>query len=141
MNWVAVSVCPCFIHTDVGSHNARLNDEGQVVFIDLDDAGYGPKYLDLGWPFIMQFVDYNKKSGEMKYRFDLAKGFLEGYFSDNPIEEEVYDQLWHGAIYMHVSYMEVYGPEAVDALWKILKFGLDNKDRLYELYHKKISYS
>ena len=28
----------------------------------------------------MQFVDYNKETGEIKYRFDLAKAFLKGYY-------------------------------------------------------------
>ena len=128
----------CFIHTDVGPHNAKLNADGNVMFVDLDDAGYGPKYLDLGWPFIMQFVDHNKETGEMKYQFDLAVGFLKGYFSSKPIPQKVFDDLWDGAIYMHISYMKVYGPEAVEPLWDILNFGIANKNELYIMYHSSV---
>lgn len=128
----------CFIHTDIGPHNAKLDADGNVVFVDLDDAGYGPKDLDLGWPFIMQFVDHNKETGEMKYQFDLAVGFLKGYFSGNPIPQEVFDDLWDGAIYMHISYMKVYGPEAVVPLWNILNYGIANKNELYKMYHCSI---
>jgi len=125
----------CFIHTDIGPHNARYNKDGEVVFVDLDDAGYGPKYLDLGWPFIMQFVDYNKSTGEMKYQYDLAVAFLSGYFDDGTIDKQTYDRIWEGAIYMHVSYMKTFGPEAVIPLWNILDFGMNQKDKLYEEYH------
>lgn len=125
----------CFIHTDIGPHNARYNKDGEVVFVDLDDAGHGPKYLDLGWPFIMQFVDYNKSTGEMKYQYDLAVAFLSGYFADGTIDKQTYDRIWEGAIYMHVSYMKTFGPEAVEPLWNILNFGMNQKDKLYETYH------
>jgi len=131
----------CFIHTDIGPHNARYNADGEVVFVDLDDAGYGPKYIDLGWPFIMQFVDYNKLTGEMKYQYDLAVAFLSGYFDDGIIDKQTYDRIWEGAIYMHVSYMKTFGPEAVEALWNILNFGVMQKDKLYEIYHSNNNHS
>ena len=38
----------CFVHTDIGPHNTMLRQDGRVVFIDLDDAGTGSRYLDLG---------------------------------------------------------------------------------------------
>ena len=50
----------CFIHTDIGPHNAIMRN-GSVVFIDLDGAGIGSKYIDIGYPLIAQFVAYNKK--------------------------------------------------------------------------------
>ncbi len=34
--------------------------------------------------------------------------------------------------YMHISYMQVYGPCAVDSLWEILKFGMVQKEKLWE---------
>lgn len=123
----------CFIHTDIGPHNARLNTEGEVLFIDLDDAGFGSRYIDLGWPFIMQFVDYDKKTHEIKYRYDLAKAFLKGYYGKKSITKDEIDMVWNGAIYMHIAYMQCYGPDAVDTLWKILKFGIEQKERMYEM--------
>jgi Ser/Thr protein kinase RdoA (MazF antagonist) len=123
----------CFIHTDIGPHNARLNEKGEVIFIDLDDAGLGSKYIDLGWPFIMQFVDYNKKTHEMKYRYDLAKAFLKGYYGEKSITKDEIDMIWNGAIYMHIAYMQCFGPDAVESLWKILKFGIAQKEQMYEI--------
>ena len=123
----------CFVHTDIGPHNMMLRQNGEVAFIDLDDAGIGSRYLDLGWPFIMQFVDFNHDTEEMKYRFDLAQSFLRGYFGEEKVSREEYDLLFQGAIQMHVSYMQVYGPYAVDSLWKILLFGIEQKEVLWEM--------
>ncbi|MDF2589106.1 MAG: hypothetical protein K0S41_2947 [Anaerocolumna sp.] len=123
----------CFIHTDVGPHNALLNNDGKVVFVDLDDAGLGSKYIDLGWAFIMQFVDFNKETHEMKYRFDLAVAFLKGYYGETTITKDELDMIWSGAIYMHISYMQVYGPDAVWSLWQILQFGIDQKEKLFHM--------
>lgn len=122
----------CFVHTDIGPHNSMIRKNGEVVFIDLDDAGIGSRYLDLGWPFIMQFVDFNHETEEMNYRFDLAQSFLEGYFGGETIPKEEYDLIFQGAVQMHISYMQSYGPDAVDSLWKILQFGMEQKEVLWE---------
>ena len=124
----------CFVHTDIGPHNAMLRTSGEVVFIDLDDTGIGSRYLDLGWPFIMQFVDFNHETEEMTYRFDLAKSFLQGYYGGENIFREEYDLLFWGAEQMHISYMQTYGPYAVDSLWKILRFGMEQKEALWKMY-------
>lgn len=124
----------CFIHTDIGPHNAIIRD-GSVVFIDLDDAGLGSQFIDLGWPFIMQFVDYNKQTHEMKYQFDLAKAFLEGYIRVIDLTSSEYDLLWQGAIFMHISYMKCFGKEAEQSLWDILKFGIEQKDELFRIVY------
>lgn len=122
----------CFIHSDLGPHNAMRRDSGEVVFIDLDDAGIGSRYLDLGWAFIMQFVDFNHQTGEMRYRFDLALTFLRGYYGEKALTRAEYELIWQGAVYMHISYMQVYGPDAVDSLWAILQYGMAQKEELWE---------
>ncbi len=122
----------CFIHSDLGPHNAMRRSTGEVVLIDLDDAGIGSKYLDLGWAFIMQFVDFDHRTEEMRYRFDLALAFLQGYYEGEPLSRAEYDLIWQGAIYMHISYMQAYGPDAVDSLWKILQYGMARKEELWE---------
>ena len=106
------------------------------MLIDLDDAGIGSRYLDLGWSFIMQFVDFNHDTEEMRYRFDLALAFLKGYYGSEMPDRTEYDLLWQGAIYMHISYMQCYGPYAVDSLWSILKFGMAQKETLWEQWRK-----
>lgn len=122
----------CFVHTDMGPHNTMLDKDGKVVFVDLDDSGIGSRYLDLGWPFIMQFVNFNDDTEEMDYRFDLAESFLKGYYGGEGITREEYDLLFHGAEQMHISYMQTYGPYAVDSLWKILNFGMEQKEALWD---------
>lgn len=119
----------CFIHSDLGPHNAMISQDGRVVFIDLDDSGMGSRYLDLGWPFIMQFVDFETE--EMHYRFDLAESFVKGYYGEAGITREEYDLLFYGAEQMHISYMQSYGPYAVDSLWEILNYGIDQKEALW----------
>jgi len=128
----------CLIHTDLGPHNSVRNKQGEVMLIDLDDAGIGSRHLDLGWPFIMQFVDFNHDTEEMTYRFDLAESFLNGYYGTEKISREEYDLLWHGAVYMHISYMQCYGPYAVDSLWRILKFGMAQKEVLWEKWRNAV---
>lgn len=130
------SLSQCFVHTDMGPHNAMMKKNGEVVFIDLDDSGLGSRYLDLGWPFIMQFVDFNHETEEMRYRFDLAKSFIDGYYGNGSIPREEFDLMFSGAIQMHISYMQVYGPYAVDSLWKILKFGIEQKETLWGMLKK-----
>ena len=121
----------CLIHSDLGPHNMMLRQDGKAIFIDLDDAGIGSRYLDLGWPFIMQFVDFDHDP-EMKYRFDLAESFLKGYYGEEGISREEYDLLFYGAEQMHISYMQSYGPYAVDSLWEILNYGISQKETLWE---------
>lgn len=123
----------CFVHTDIGPHNTMLRQNGEVVFIDLDDAGIGSRYLDLGWPFIMQFVDFDHATGGMHYRFDLAQSFLRGYFGENELSRKEYDLIFDGAVWMHISYMKSYGPDAVKDLWAILLFGMEQKEPLWEM--------
>lgn len=92
----------------------------------------GSRYLDLGWAFIMQFVEHTENM-RLSYRFDLAQAFLKGYYGTERLSEKEYELLWQGAVYMHISYMQSYGPGAVDSLWKILRFGLAQKPRLWEM--------
>ncbi len=126
----------CFVHTDLGPHNAMLNKDGKVIFVDLDDAGIGSRYLDLGWPFIMQFVDFNHNTEEMKYRFGLAESFIRGYYGEAGLTRDEYDLLFYGAEQMHISYMQTYGPYAVDSLWRILNYGMDQKEALWEMINR-----
>lgn len=123
----------CFVHTDMGPHNTMLSKDDKVIFVDLDDAGIGSRYLDLGWPFIMQFVDFDHDTEEMDYRFDLAESFLRGYYGEAAVPREEFDLIFYGAEQMHISYMQSYGPYAVDSLWKILNYGMEQKEILWNM--------
>lgn len=126
----------CLIHTDLGPHNIIVTPDDRLVLIDLDDAGLGSRHLDLGYPFICQFVEHDDGMN-LTYRFDYAQAFLRGYYGEGKITREEYDTLWAGAAYMQISYMKCYGSDAVDSLWKILEFGLAQKETLWERYNRK----
>ena len=121
----------CFIHTDIWPHNAIIRNDA-IVFIDLDGAGIGSKYVDIGYPLIAQFVAYDKKTGETSYKLDVAKAFLEGYCSVSKLTKPEYDLIWHGAVLRHIHEMQCYSEEAVEPLWHILNFGLQQKDNLLQ---------
>lgn len=123
----------CLIHTDLGPHNVIVTPDNRLVLIDLDDAGLGSRHLDLGYPFICQFVEHDDEMN-LTYRFDYALAFLRGYYEDEKIPRKEYNGLWDGAVYMQISYMKCYGSEAVDSLWKILEFGLAQKETLWDRY-------
>lgn len=126
----------CFIHTDLGPHNVIVTPDGRPFLIDLDDAGLGSRYLDLGYPLICQFVEHDDEMN-LWYRFDLAQAFLQGYYGEEKITRQEYDVLWHGAAFMQISYMKCYGEDAVDSLWKILEFGLTQKEALWDIVSKR----
>lgn len=121
----------CLIHTDLGPHNVMMTPDNRPVLIDLDDAGLGCRLLDLGYALICQFVEHDDEMN-LWYRFDYAKAFLEGYYENDRLTREEYDALWSGAAYMQISYMKCYGDDAVDSLWKILEFGLAQKEALWD---------
>lgn len=120
----------CFIHTDLGPHNVMMTSDGRPMLIDLDDAGLGSRHLDVGYPLICQFVEHDDEMS-LWYRFDLAQAYLRGYYGEKIARRE-YDILWQGAAFMQISYMKCYGEDAVDSLWKILEFGLAQKEALWE---------
>lgn len=121
----------CLIHTDLGPHNAMMTSDGRPVLIDLDDAGLGCRFLDLGYPLICQFVEHDEEMN-VWYRFDLAQAYLRGYYGEAEITRQEYDMMWQGAAFMQISYMKCYGEDAVDSLWKILEFGLAQKEALWD---------
>jgi Ser/Thr protein kinase RdoA (MazF antagonist) len=121
----------CFIHSDIGPNNTIIDECGKVIFIDLDDSGIGPQFIDLGLPFISRFVEYNKQTQEIYYKLEIAKAFLDGYCSVRSLSMKDYDLIWSGAVFTHIYNMQWFGEDAADSLWKKLIFGLEQKDRLW----------
>lgn len=120
----------CFIHSDIGPNNTMIDKCGKVIFIDLDDSGFGPQFIDLGLPFISRFVDYNKQTQEMQYKLEIAKAFLKGYCSVRSLSIKDYELIWSGAVFTHIYNMQWFSEDTADYLWKKLIFGLEQKDRL-----------
>jgi len=119
-----------FIHTDIRPHNAILDKNDNVLFIDFDDAGMGSPFIDVGYPLITQFVEFNKKTKEIKFNYDNAKAFYQGYYSLSNLSLQEKKLIFDGAVFMQLMYMPCYGPDAVHSMWDILKFSIKNKDEL-----------
>jgi hypothetical protein len=101
---------------------------GQLIFIDLDDAGIGSKYIDLGYPLICQFVRFHNS----KLKFDElnAIAFYRGYQLNHLLNEDEIELTFQGAVFMQMMYMNSFGDNAIDAMWSILEYGLNNKELL-----------
>lgn len=123
------TVCQSFIHTDVGPHNARINRQGSVVFIDLDDAGIGPTCIDVGYPLICQFVRH-RSNGELGFDEVNAKAFYQGYLAQSPLDVSERESIFDGAVFMQLMYMDAYGEKGVDPMWGILTYALNNQEVL-----------
>lgn len=129
-----------FIHTDICPLNALKSSSGEIIFIDFDDAGNGCIFIDLGYPLITQFVQYeNRKAGQtppdikkIYFNFKMAKSFYDGYFSVNPMIDNDKKLIFDGAIFMQLTEMPLFGEEAVPYLWREITFALENKALLLE---------
>ena len=120
----------CLIHSDIGPANTLIRDDNSVAFIDLDSAGIGSQFVDLGWPFITHFVHYSKHNAEMAYKHELASSFLKSYYSRNKLTATDYELMWQGAAYSHIYNMQ--WSDETNIMWEKLKFGLQQKNILLE---------
>lgn len=118
-----------FIHTDIGPHNALKSTDGQIIFIDLDDAGKGSTYIDIGYPLITQFVRYHD-SDRIGFNFELAKAFYKGYFSKSDMSNSDREFIFYGAVFMQLMYMPSYGENGILPMWNILDYAVTNKEKL-----------
>jgi len=119
-----------FIHTDIGPHNAIITDDEKIIFIDFDDAGMGSLFIDIGYPLITQFVQINKATKVIEFNYEKAKAFYQGYKSNFNISQKDKQLIFDGAVFMQLMYMPCYGIEGIQYMWDILKFALNNKDKL-----------
>ncbi|MBS4201702.1 phosphotransferase [Bacillus sp. FJAT-49732] len=120
-----------FIHSDIGPHNAVKSSEDKVVFIDLDNAGNGSTFIDIGYPLITQFVRY--QNGELTFNIENARAFYQGYYSRMDMNIKEKEHIFHGAIFMQLMYMPSYGENAVEDMWGILKFAMENNELLFSV--------
>lgn len=129
-----------FIHSDICPANAIRRLSGEVAFIDFDDAGNGSTFIDIGYPLISQFVQWeNKLPGQpppdvdkIFFQFEAAKAFYTGYYSVTPLTKEEKERIFDGAVFMQLLYFPIFGEEAVPFLWRQLTYALENKPMLME---------
>ena len=120
-----------FIHSDIGPHNAIMDQQGEVVFIDLDGTGKGSPYVDLGYPLITQFVQYDQ-FGQLYFDEENARAFYDGYRSVVPISPQEAELIFQGALYMQILYMPDYGEEHVWGMWRKVEYAIKNKELLLD---------
>lgn len=124
----------CFVHTDISPMNALRNKKGEVVLLDLDDAGNGSLFVDLGYPLIVQFVDWAERGRPetIYFKHDPAAAFYAGYRSAAPYSDSEKELIFAGAVFNQLIYVSSmwFGEEAVPFLWQQLEFAVTNKDML-----------
>jgi len=132
------------IHTDICPKNA-LKRGGEIILIDFDDAGNGSIFIDLGYPLITQFVEWENRvightppdGSRLYFKFKMARAFYDGYFSVAPMTDHEKRLIFAGAVFMQLIYMPCFGKEAVPYLWRQLAFALENESLLLEALRVK----
>ena len=77
-----------------------------------------------------------QETPEDEFRIGQAAGKLhelKGYYGEAAVSRKEFDLIFYGAEQMHISYMQTYGPYAVDSLWKILNYGMEQKEVLWNM--------
>ena len=111
-----------FIHTDVAPTNAIERQNGDLTFIDWDDAGVGTRVLDVGFPLIQQFV-----SEERQFLERNARAFYGAYFSRMKLTDEEMRHIFPAALLIALMYIK-YG----DTLkrWRRIEWAIENRGAL-----------
>ena len=114
-------------------------------YITADGSTTGPAYCinhGSGYPTGYIAVDTTPYTANPTMTAAFGSGFplvsLETFTQMHPecagLTRDEYDPLFYGAEQMHISYMQTYGPYAVNSLWKILKYGMEQKETLWKRY-------
>lgn len=128
------------IRGNVTAHQFLGNEKGMAPrIIAMKNGDYFVKENGF-WFYLLEFIEGGMMEATVEhdeemnvwYRFDLAQAYLRGYYGEAEITRQEYDMMWQGAAFMQISYMKCYGEDAVDSLWKILEFGLAQKEALWD---------
>jgi Ser/Thr protein kinase RdoA (MazF antagonist) len=87
------------IHSDIGPHNSVQKPDGEIVFIDWDDASVGNRVLDIGFPLICQFV-----TEDLVYLEDEARAFYSAYAKENSITKQEKDAMFEASLFFALMY-------------------------------------
>ncbi len=110
------------IHTDISCMNSVETADGNIVFVDWDDAGMGPAVLDVGFPLISQFM-----SEDGEFQEDNARAFYSSYFSKRTLTEIEKEYIFDAALFIALFYI-IYGN--TEKRWKRIKWAVENKEKL-----------
>jgi Ser/Thr protein kinase RdoA (MazF antagonist) len=86
------------IHTDLAPNNVLLKPEGELVLVDFDDLGLGPRVFDLGYPLLCWFHE--------RGTFDQASAlaFYSAYAVRHRLDERERSAIVDAAIFYALMY-------------------------------------
>ncbi|MCA9356377.1 phosphotransferase [Candidatus Nomurabacteria bacterium] len=112
------------IHTDIGLHNSIKKENGEIIFIDWDDAGIGLRILDIGFPLLSQFVDENNIIHTQN-----AKAFYSSYFENVhiPVSENEKRMIFDASLFFALIYLRY---SDVDKTWQRIQWALSHREEI-----------
>ncbi len=116
------SLSKALVHTDISCSNSIETPDGNIIFVDWDDAGMNPAVLDVGFPLISQFI-----SEDGEFQQENAKAFYSAYFSKRKITDEEKDHIFDAALFVALFYI-IYGD--IEKRWKKIQWAIENKEKL-----------
>lgn len=115
------------IHTDIGLHNSIKKENGEIIFIDWDDAGVGLRILDIGFPLLSQFIDENNI-----LHAENAKAFYSSYFEkvDTPVSKEEKKMIFDASLFFALIYLRY---SDVDKTWQRIQWALAHREEIEQV--------
>ena len=113
--------------------NAIQTQDGNLVILDWDEAGLGPRILDLGHPLIQVFVSEN-----LDFDQEGAHAFYQGYLANIKLSQEELDFIFEAGLFYALRYI-IYGD--TDRRWQRIKFALENRALLTSVIKRAELYS
>lgn len=113
------------IHTDIAPSNAIQKLNGDIVFVDWDDAGIGSTAIDLGSvlnEIILEDTSFSAAN---------LRAFYESYFSHVKYPKKELPYIFDGCLFFALMYMK-HGDTS--KRWKRIKWLIANRTQLERLY-------
>ena len=111
------------IHGEINQTNAKRRNDEEVVLLDWDHAGIGPRILEYGYPLIVAFV-----SDDLVVDVQSVRAFYRGYTDAGGNID--HDRLFDAALFHALRYMW-FGD--VERRWDRIMHALSHEDRLTSL--------
>ena len=111
------------VHGEINLANARRRDNGEVVLLDWDEAGWAPIERELGYPLITVFMD----QGTLDFDADSARRFYGAYLASAPSAAIAQDSVWAFALLDALRSMMFYNTEA---RWARVRRAIERREDL-----------
>ena len=115
------------IHTDIAPTNSIQKKNGDVIFVDWDDAGIGPTIIDLGSvlnELIKEDTTYSKQN---------LQAFFQTYFKLRKISQKEKAHIFDGCLFFALMYI-IYGD--IEKRWKRILWLIDNRKEIESNFYE-----